>query len=41
MKKCIQHNVGKAVNKVISTQEKKLRNLTKNTQILFTSDETI
>ena len=41
LKKCISHNVGKAVNNVISTHEKKLKNLTKNTQIPFTSDETI
>ena len=41
LKKCIRHNVGKAVNNVISTHEKKLKNLTKNTQIPFTSEETI
>ena len=41
LKKCIRHNVEKVVNNVISTQEKKLKNLTKNIQILFTSDETI
>ena len=40
-KKCIRHNVEKVVNNVISTQEKKLKNLTKNIQIPFTSDETI
>ena len=37
LKKCIRHNFGKAVNNVISTHEKKLKNLTKNTQIPFTS----
>ena len=41
LKKCIRHNVEKVVNNVISTQEKKLKNLTKNIQIPFTSDETI
>ena len=41
LKKCIRHNGEKAVNNVISTNEKKLKNLTKNTQIPFTSDETI
>ena len=39
LKKCIRHNVGKAVNNVISTHKKKLENLTRNTQILFTTDE--
>ena len=38
LKKCIRHNVGKAVNNVISTHEKKLKNLTKNTQIPFTAE---
>ena len=41
LKKCSRHNVGKAVNNVISTHEKKLKNLTKNTQIPFTSEEII
>ena len=41
LKKCSRHNVGKAVNNVISTHEKKLKNLTKNTQRPFTSEETI
>ena len=41
LKKCIRHNIEKAVNNVISTHEKKLKNLTKNIQIPFTSDETI
>ena len=41
MKKCIRHNVEKAVNNVISIQKKKLKYLTKNIQIPFTSDETI
>ena len=41
LKKCIRHNVGKAVNNVNLTHEKKLKNLTKNTQIPLTSDETI
>ena len=41
LKNCIRHNVGKAVNNVISTHEKKFKNLTKNIQIPFTSDETI
>ena len=41
LKKCIRHNVGKAVNNVVSTYEKKLKNLMKNTQITFTSDEII
>ena len=41
LKKCIKHNVGKAVNNLISSHEKKLKNLTKNTQIPFTSEETI
>ena len=40
-KKCIKHNVGKAVNNLISSHEKKLKNLTKNTQIPFTPEETI
>ena len=38
-KKCIRHNVEKVLNDVISTHEKKLKNLRKNIQILFTSDE--
>ena len=41
LKKCIRHNVEKVVNNVISTHEKKFKNLTKNIQIPFTSDETI
>ena len=41
LKKRIRHNVGKAVNNVNLTIEKKLKNLTKNTQIPLTSDETI
>ena len=41
LKKCIRHNVEKAVNNVISTHEKKLKYLTKNIQIPFTLDETI
>ena len=41
LKKCIRHNVEKVVNNVISTHEKKLKDLTKNIQIPFTSDETI
>ena len=41
LKKCIRHNVEKVVNNVISTHEKKLKDLTKNMQIPFTSDETI
>ena len=41
LKKCIRRNVGKVLNNVTSTYEKKLKNLTKNIQILFTSDETI
>ena len=41
LKKRIRHNVGKAVNNVNLTLEKKLKNLTKNTQIPLTSDETI
>ena len=41
MKKCIRHDIGKSVNNVISTHEKKLKNLTKNAQIPFTSDEII
>ena len=40
LKKRIRNNVGKAINNVTSTHEKKFKNLTKNTQILFTSDET-
>ena len=38
---CIRYIVGKVVNDVISTHEKKLKNLTKNLQIPFTSDEKI
>ena len=41
LKNCIRHNVEKVVNTVISTHEKKLKNLAKNIQIPFTSDETI
>ena len=41
LKKCIRHNVEKAVNNVISIHKKKLKYLTKNIQIPFTSDETI
>ena len=42
LKKCIRHNVEKAVNNVlISPHEKKLKNQTKIIQIPFTSDKTI
>ena len=41
LKKCIRHNVEEAVNNVISTHEKKLKNLMKIIQIPVTSDETI
>ena len=41
VKRCINHNVQNAVKNVIKTHEKKLRNLTKNIQLPFTSDETI
>ena len=41
LKNCIRHNVEKAVNKVISTHEKKLKNLMKIIQIPVTSGETI
>ena len=41
LKRCINHNVQNAVKNVIKTHEKKLRNLTKNIQLPFTSDETI
>ena len=41
MKRSINHNVQNAVKKVIKTHEKKLRDLTKNIQLPFTSDETI
>ena len=41
LKKCISHNVEKVVNNVISTHEKKLKNLTKSIQILFTSHKAI
>ena len=41
LKKCVRHNVEKAVNNVILTHEKKFKNLTKIIQILFTSDQTI
>ena len=42
LKKCIRHNVEKAVNNVlISLHEKKLKNQTKIIQIPFTSDKTI
>ena len=40
LKNCIRHNVEKVVNNAISTHEKKFKNLTKNIQIPFTSDET-
>ena len=36
-----KHNVGKAFNNVISTHKKKFKNLTKNKQIPFTSEEAI
>ena len=35
----IRRNDKKAVSSVISTQEKKLKNLTKNSQIWFTSEQ--
>ena len=41
LKRCINHNVQNAVKNVIETHEKKPRNLTKNIQLPFTSDETI
>ena len=41
LKRCINHHVQNAVKNVIETHEKKLRNLTKNIQLPFTSDETI
>ena len=41
LKKCIKHNVAKAVDNVISTHKKKLKNSTKNTQIPLTSEKTI
>ena len=41
LKTCIRHNAEKVVNNVISTHEKKFKNLTKNIQVPFTSDETI
>ena len=41
LKRCINHNFQNAVKNVIKTHEKELRNLTKNIQRLFTSDETI
>ena len=41
LKRYINHNVQNAVKNVIKTHEKKLRNLTKNIQLPFTSDETI
>ena len=41
LKKLYRHNVEKVANNVISKHEKKLKNLTKNIQIPFTSDETI
>lgn len=41
LKSCIRHNDGKAVNSVISTHDKKLKNLTKYSQIWFKSEETI
>ena len=40
LKKCIRHNAEKAVNILISTHEKKFKNLTKNMQIPFTTDGT-
>ena len=36
-----KHNVGKAFNNVISIHKKKFKNLTKNKQIPFTSEEAI
>ena len=41
LKKLLITLITKAVNNVISTHKKKLKNLTKNIQIPFTSDETI
>ena len=41
LKRYINHNVQNAVKNVIKTHEKKLRNLTKNMQLPFTSDEAI
>ena len=39
LKKCIRHNVGKAVNNIISTNKKKFYKLTKDKQIQFTIDQ--
>ena len=41
LKRCINRNVQNALKNVIKTHERKLRNLTKNIQLPFTSDETI
>ena len=41
LKRCINHNVQNPVKNVIKTHGKKLRNLTKNIQLPFTSNETI
>ena len=41
LKRCTNHNVQNPFKNVIKTNEKKLRNLTKNMQLPFTPDETI
>ena len=41
LKKCTNPNVQNAIKNAIKTHEKKPRNLTKNIQLPFTSDETI